>query len=134
MYNEYVSSPPAGGGGDIDAQIAVAEAEMQAAVSSMQFEKCASLRDRITQLKAEKEAGGGTPIVWVETKLNASVAHVNDLMSQAVAAMQFEKCVEFREAIARLQACKDYFADATNDGEKKAILADMDAIVASVSQ
>ena len=107
---------------------------MRIAISSMQFEKCAALRDKITQLKTKKENAGSTSVVWNEDKLESSIALVNQKINDAVSTMQFEKCVKYREAINQLNLCKTNFRGATNDNERKKILQEMNTIVTNLDK
>jgi hypothetical protein len=127
------SSAAGGGGDDIDSQIAAAKAEMQAAVSSMQFEKCAALRDKISSLEAKKAAGdGGTStIVWDQSRVTNGLADINKKMEDATKNLQFEKCVTYREVIKILKDGKGNFDRAASASEKQSVLNQIDEAVAN---
>lgn len=107
------AKPSSSNGGDIDAQIAAKKAQLDAAMKSMQFEKCVQLRDQIAALEKLKAAQGSAKpkaVAFDKTTFDKGLALVETKMGEAMAAQKFEQCIQFRDFKTKFEGLQSSFA------------------------
>ena len=68
---------------------------MASAAANEQFERCASLRDQINKLQAQKDSASAGP-TWDDAAYEQGLARLNTIMKEYSAAEAVEKCAAVR--------------------------------------